>query len=129
MVPVLPCETLKPSISKVWSMLHHGLVGRVHSREYYFIFTYTFLAFFFSCFSWKEIVFLPFSFFFFFWMKYWIYFTECWPMRNRHRWQEIVSRTVCKNESNDVEIFWKIYSVKLDETSALVKVYFIIKNF
>ena len=41
------------SISKVCSMLHHGLVGRVHSREYYFILTYTFLAFFFTCFSWK----------------------------------------------------------------------------
>ena len=33
--------------SKVSSMLHHGPVGRVHSKECYFIFTYTFLAFFF----------------------------------------------------------------------------------
>ena len=30
-----------PYIYKVWSMLHHGSVGRVQSKECYFMFTYT----------------------------------------------------------------------------------------
>ena len=34
-------------LSKVWSMLHHGSVGRVQSKECYYVFTYTFFAFFF----------------------------------------------------------------------------------
>ena len=33
-------------ISKVSSMLHHGSVGQVHSKECYFMFTYTFWHFF-----------------------------------------------------------------------------------
>ena len=33
------------TFSKVWSMLHHGLVGRVQSKKFHFKFTYTFLAF------------------------------------------------------------------------------------
>ena len=31
-----------PPIFKVWSMLHHGSVGQVQSKECYFKFTYTF---------------------------------------------------------------------------------------
>ena len=46
--------------SKIWSMLHHGLVGQVQIKECYFIFTYTFVTFF-CCFSLKKIVFLSFS--------------------------------------------------------------------
>ena len=41
-------------ISKVLSKSHYGLVGRVHSKECYLIFTYTFLAFLF-CFSSKNL--------------------------------------------------------------------------
>ena len=33
-------------IFKFWSMLHHGSVGQVQSKEYYFMFTYTFVTFF-----------------------------------------------------------------------------------
>ena len=33
-------------ISKVWSMLHHGSMGQVQSKEYYFMVRYTFVAFF-----------------------------------------------------------------------------------
>ena len=31
---------------KVWSMLHHGSVGRVQNKEWQFIFAYSLLAFF-----------------------------------------------------------------------------------
>ena len=31
-------------LNKVWSMLHHGSVGRVQNKECYFIFSETFLA-------------------------------------------------------------------------------------
>ena len=51
-------------VSQVSSMLHEGSVGWVHSKECSFILTYTFLAFF--CFSQKKLVFLSFSFLFFF---------------------------------------------------------------
>ena len=47
-------------ISKISSMLHHGSMGRVHSKECYFIFAFTFLAFFFF-------------FFVIFHQKYWIF--------------------------------------------------------
>ena len=55
-------------IFKVSSMLHHGSVGRVHSKECYFTFKYTFLAFsffvyFFFCFPLKKCVFVIFIFF------------------------------------------------------------------
>ena len=43
-------QTISPHyfvrIFKVSSMLYHGPVGRVHSKKYYFIFTYSSLAFF-----------------------------------------------------------------------------------
>ena len=42
-----------PRISKVWSMFHHGSLGQVLSKEYYFVFTYNFLTFFLFCFSSK----------------------------------------------------------------------------
>ena len=32
-------------ISNVWSMSHHGSVGQVQSKECYFMFKYSFLAF------------------------------------------------------------------------------------
>ena len=53
-------------------MLHHGSVGRVHSKEYYFVFKYTFFIYFFLfCFLFflffiKEFMFSSFSFIFFF---------------------------------------------------------------
>ena len=62
-----------PRISKVSSMLHHESVGRVRSKECYFIFTYTLLAFF-CCFSSKNLCFYHFRFFFF--TKYRISATE-----------------------------------------------------
>ena len=60
-------------ISKVSGMLHYGSVGRVHSKESYFLFTCTFSAFF-CCFSPKKCVFIisiPFL------IKYRISATEC----------------------------------------------------
>ena len=33
-------------ISRVWSMLHHGSMGQVQSKECYFMFRYTFVTFF-----------------------------------------------------------------------------------
>ena len=42
-------------ISKVWSMSHHGSMGHFQSKEGYFIFTYTFVAFF-CCFLSKMCV-------------------------------------------------------------------------
>ena len=50
-------------ISKVSSMLLHGSVGRVHSKEYHFIFKYTFFTFFFV-FHQKKLCFYRFHFFF-----------------------------------------------------------------
>ena len=50
-------------IPKVWSILQQGSVGRVHSKECYFIFTYTFLAFC-CCFSLKNVCFFHFHFLF-----------------------------------------------------------------
>ena len=50
-------------ISKVSSMLHHGSVGRVHSKECYFLFAYTFLAFFYRFLS-KILCFIIFTSFF-----------------------------------------------------------------
>ena len=49
-------------LSKVWSMLHHGSVGQVQSKEYYYMFTYT-LCIFLLLFIIK-FVFFSFSFFF-----------------------------------------------------------------
>ena len=60
-------------ISNVWSILHHGSVGRVQSKQCNSLFTYTFLAFFFLFFI-KRIVFLSFSFLFL--KKYQISITE-----------------------------------------------------
>ena len=48
---------------QVSSMLHHGSVWLVHSKEWYFIFIYTFLAFF-GYFSSKNLCFYHFHFFF-----------------------------------------------------------------
>ena len=49
--------------SKVSSMLHHGSVGRVHSKECYFLFAYTFPAFFYRFLS-KILCFIIFTSFF-----------------------------------------------------------------
>ena len=48
-------------ISKVWSMLHYGSIGRVQNKECYFIFTYNFAAFF--LFLIKKLAFVFFIFF------------------------------------------------------------------
>ena len=53
-----------PRICKAWSMFHHGSLGWVLSKEYYFVFTYNFLTFFF-CFSSK----IFFDFYSFFWQS------------------------------------------------------------
>ena len=50
-------------ISKVWGMLHNGSVGRVQSKQCYFMFTYTFLVLF-CLFSSKNCVFIIFISFF-----------------------------------------------------------------
>ena len=52
-------------ISKVWSMLHHGSVGRVQRKQCNSLFTYTVLVFFFVVFHQKISVdiALPFIFF------------------------------------------------------------------
>ena len=50
-------------ISKVWGILHHGSVGRVQSKECYFMFSSTFLAFLLLFFI-KELVFKIFITFF-----------------------------------------------------------------
>ena len=60
-------------VCKVSSMLHDGSLGRAHSKEFYFIFTYTFLAF--CCCSLLKVCFYNFHFLFFF-MKYRISATE-----------------------------------------------------
>ena len=44
-------------ISKVWSKLHHGSVGRVQYKECYFMLIYTIYAFF-CCFSSKKSVYI-----------------------------------------------------------------------
>ena len=43
----ISCHLYFHRISKISSMLHHGSVSveQIHSKECYFIFTYTFLAF------------------------------------------------------------------------------------
>ena len=51
-------------ISKVWSMLHHGSVGQVQSKECYFKFTHTLLWHFFVVFHQKICVFIIFISFF-----------------------------------------------------------------
>ena len=53
------------STEHVSSMLHHGSLGWVHSKECYFICTYTSLAFF--GFSSKNLCFCNFHLFFFWW--------------------------------------------------------------
>ena len=67
-------------ISKISSMLHHGSMGRVHSKECYFIFAFTFLAFFFFFLLYfiKNIEFLSFSFLFL--IKYRILATDQKPV-------------------------------------------------
>ena len=69
-ISLLECVSLTISyhlhflrISQVSSMLHHGSVGQVQSKECYFIITYTFLAFF-CCFTSKICVFIIFISFF-----------------------------------------------------------------
>ena len=52
-------------ISKVWSMLHHGLVGRVQNKQSYCMFTYTFAAIFSVLFHQKICVFIIFVSFIF----------------------------------------------------------------
>ena len=62
-VPLIICYHLYfLRVSKVWSMLHHGSVGRVQSKECYYVFMY-----FFGCFLLFFIknLFLLFSFLFF----------------------------------------------------------------
>ena len=54
-------------ISKDWSMLHHGSVGRVQSKEGYFMFTWAFFGIFLFFFI-KKMFFISFSFVFV--MKY-----------------------------------------------------------
>ena len=44
-------------------MFHHGSLGQVLSKEYYFVFTYNFLTFFLFCFS-SKVFFFDFYFFF-----------------------------------------------------------------
>ena len=80
-------------ISKVSSMLHHRSLGRVHSKEYYFIFTYTLFSVF-CCFSSKSLCFYHFHFHYFILMKYWVSATEYLPIRNRNRLYKIVNGTV-----------------------------------
>ena len=61
--------------SKVWSMLYYGSVGRVQSKECYFLFKYSFLAFVLVVIVFhQKIGFLSFSFLFL--MKYEISTTE-----------------------------------------------------
>ena len=50
----ISCHLYFLRISNVWSMLHHGLVLRDQCKEFYFMFTYTFLAFF-CCFLLKKL--------------------------------------------------------------------------
>ena len=50
-------------ISKDWSMLHHGSVGRVQSKGGYFMFTYAFFGIFWFFFM-KKKFFCHFHFFF-----------------------------------------------------------------
>ena len=52
-------------ISKVWSMLHHGLVGRVQNKQSYCMFTYTFAAIFCVLFHQKICIFIIFISFIF----------------------------------------------------------------
>ena len=72
------------------SMLHHRSVTLDHSKEYYFIFNYTFLALF-VAFHQKNCVFI---FFISFLKKYRISTTEYWAIENLNRWLDIVSATV-----------------------------------
>ena len=50
-------------LSKVWSMLHHASVGQVQNKEWYFMLSFTFLAFF-VVFCHKTCVFIIFISFF-----------------------------------------------------------------
>ena len=77
-------------ISKAWSKLHRGSVGRVQGKECYIMFTYTFFDIF-CCFSSKNCVFIIFTSFL---MKYEISATEYLPIKNWNWWQEIVSETM-----------------------------------
>ena len=57
-------------IFKVWSMLHHESLGRIQSKDCYFMVTYTFLVFFVIFHLKKFSLLYLFNFFFFFLMKY-----------------------------------------------------------
>ena len=81
-----------PRLSKVRSILHHGLVGPVQNKNTNLCFHILFC----HLFHLKICVFIIFiSFFFFFLMKYQISATEYWPIRNRNSQSKVVSGTVC----------------------------------
>ena len=94
-------------VSKVWSLLIHGSVGRVRIKNLTYILTFIYLfAFFFHHKICVFIIFIFFLFdeiicvfiifiFFLFLTKYKIPATEYWPIRNTKWWQEMVSGTVC----------------------------------
>ena len=119
MIPVKGYQYIFFSLSKVWSILHHGLVWRVHKKNVTQCFHILFLAL--CCFHVKICIFiifisssLSFFFFFFFLMKCLISATEYEPIRSKNWWSvsAIVNATPWRTWKL-VWIFWEKIRVVL----------------
>ena len=82
-------------ISKVWSMLYHGSVGPVQSKNSYFMFTYTLFGIF-CCFSSKKMCFYNFHDFFRWNIKF--------PQQNINQ-----SETGIGHKKLSMELYYKMY--------------------